>query len=139
MAVGIVVVSHSRALAEAAVALASEMVHKDPPPLEIAAGTPDGGFGTDAAEVMNAIGTVDQGDGVAIFTDLGSAIMSAGSPSSCWTVTPRSTGSSPPPSSRASSPAWSARPWALLSTRWPAMRATRWPPRSRTSARSEKG
>lgn len=77
MAVGIVVVSHSRALAEAAVALASEMVHKDPPPLEIAAGTPDGGFGTDAAEVVNAIGTVDQGDGVAIFTDLGSAIMSA--------------------------------------------------------------
>ncbi|MDF1487149.1 dihydroxyacetone kinase phosphoryl donor subunit DhaM [Tessaracoccus caeni] len=77
MTVGIVVVSHSRALAEAAVALASEMVHKDPPPLEIAAGTPDGGFGTDAAEVMTAIGTVDQGDGVAIFTDLGSAIMSA--------------------------------------------------------------
>ena len=77
MSVGIVIVSHSQALAQAALALASEMVHAGMPPVEIAAGTPDGGFGTDATQVMNAISTVDQGDGVAIFTDLGSAIMSA--------------------------------------------------------------
>jgi len=77
MSVGIVIVSHSQALAQAALALASEMVHANMPSVEIAAGTPDGGFGTDAAQVMDAIGAVDQGDGVAIFTDLGSAIMSA--------------------------------------------------------------
>lgn len=77
MAVGIVLVSHSRALAEAALALASEMVHSGMPAVEIAAGVPGGGFGTDATEVMEAIGAADQGDGVAIFTDLGSAIMSA--------------------------------------------------------------
>lgn len=74
--VGLVVVSHSRALAEAAVELALIMVHGDKPPLEIAAGTDDGGFGTDAVAVMEAIMSANQGDGVAVFTDLGSALTS---------------------------------------------------------------
>lgn len=77
MAVGIVVVSHSRALAEAAVELAMQMVHEEPPPVAIAAGMPDGGLGTDAAAVAEAIAEVDRGDGVVIFVDMGSAIMSA--------------------------------------------------------------
>ena len=77
MAVGIVVVSHSRALAEAAVELAMQMVHEEPPPVAIAAGMPDGGLGTDAAVVAEAIAEVDRGDGVVIFVDMGSAIMSA--------------------------------------------------------------
>lgn len=77
MAVGIVVVSHSRPLAEAAVELALQMVHGAPPPIAIAAGMPDGGLGTDATAVMSAIGDVDQGDGVVVFVDIGSALMSA--------------------------------------------------------------
>lgn len=77
MAVGFVVVSHSHALASAAVELAMQMVHQEAPPVALAAGTPDGGLGTDAARVMEAIGEVDQGDGVVIFVDVGSAVMSA--------------------------------------------------------------
>lgn len=75
--VGIVVVSHSRPLAEAAVALALEMVGS-PPPLAIAAGTADGGFGTDAVAVSSAIEEVSSdGTGVLVLTDLGSAVLSA--------------------------------------------------------------
>lgn len=77
MAVGIVVVSHSRALAEAAVELAMQMVHGEPPPVAIAAGMPDGGLGTDATAVAAAIADVDRGDGVVVFVDMGSAVMSA--------------------------------------------------------------
>ncbi|GAA4891333.1 hypothetical protein GCM10025789_05210 [Tessaracoccus lubricantis] len=77
MAVGIVVVSHSRPLAEAAVDMALQMVHDDPPPIALAAGTIDGGLGTDATAVSSAIAEVDQGDGVVVFVDIGSAVMSA--------------------------------------------------------------
>lgn len=76
MAVGIVVVSHSAPLAEAAVELAMQMVHVDRPPVALAAGA-DGGLGTDATAVATAIAEVDRGDGVAILVDLGSALMSA--------------------------------------------------------------
>ncbi|MDY6076236.1 dihydroxyacetone kinase phosphoryl donor subunit DhaM, partial [Mobiluncus sp.] len=76
MSVGLVVVSHSRPLAEAAVELALIMVHGDRPPIEIAAGTDDGGFGTDAVAVMEAIMSANDGDGVVVFVDLGSAITS---------------------------------------------------------------
>ncbi len=76
MPVGIVVVSHSRPLAEAAVSLALEMVGS-PPPLAVAAGTPDGGFGTDAVAVSAAIEEVSSGSGVLVLTDLGSAVLSA--------------------------------------------------------------
>ena len=77
MAVGIVVVSHSIRLAEAAVELAMQMVHGDRPPVALAAGTADGGLGTDATAVLAAIEEADQGDGVAVFVDIGSALMSA--------------------------------------------------------------
>ena len=76
MAVGIVVVSHSAPLAEAAVELAMQMVHVDRPPVALAAGA-DGGLGTDATAVATAIAEADRGDGVAILVDLGSALMSA--------------------------------------------------------------
>ena len=76
MAVGIVVVSHSAPLAEAAVELAMQMVHVARPPVALAAGA-DGGLGTDATAVAAAIAEVDRGDGVAILVDLGSALMSA--------------------------------------------------------------
>ena len=75
--VGLVVVSHSRALAEAAVELAMQMLHDSVPPIEIAAGMPDGQLGTDATAVMDAIMRADAGAGVVVVVDLGSAVLSA--------------------------------------------------------------
>ncbi len=77
ISVGVVVVSHSRALAEAAVELAMEMVHENSPRVVVAAGTADGGMGTDAMAVQGAIVEADQGMGVVVLTDLGSAILSS--------------------------------------------------------------
>ena len=74
---GIVVVSHSRALAEAAVELARALLTGLDVRVEVAAGAPDGGFGTDPVAVMDAVQHVDDGDGVLVLTDLGSAVMSA--------------------------------------------------------------
>jgi len=75
--IGIVVVSHSRALAEAAVALATQMTGEGGPAVRVAAGTPDGGLGTDAAEIAEAIDAVASDDGVLVLMDLGSALLSA--------------------------------------------------------------
>ena len=76
--VGIVVVSHSAPLAEAAVALALEMTPSDPPRVVLAAGTADGGTGTDAMRVAEAIGeAAAEGGGVLVLMDLGSAVLSA--------------------------------------------------------------
>lgn len=74
--IGIVVVSHSPALAEAAVDLALQMVPGVRPPIAIAAGAGDGVIGTDAARVAAAIEEVASPDGVLVFMDLGSALMS---------------------------------------------------------------
>ena len=75
--VGLVVVSHSRPLAEAAVELSLQMLHGPRPEIVIAAGTPDGRFGTDATRVADAIRAADRGAGVVVLTDLGSAVLSA--------------------------------------------------------------
>ncbi|AYG03042.1 dihydroxyacetone kinase phosphoryl donor subunit DhaM [Gryllotalpicola protaetiae] len=75
--IGIVVVSHSAALAAAALELAQQMVPRDDVRVAVAAGTPDGGLGTDAARVAAAIDEVASPDGVLVFVDLGSAVMSA--------------------------------------------------------------
>ena len=75
--VGIVVVSHSRALAEAAVALAQEMIHGSDVPIAVAAGLDETTFGTDATAIVEAIGAADQGQGVVVLMDLGSAVLSA--------------------------------------------------------------
>ena len=74
--VGLVVVSHSLALAGAAVALASEMLHGTPVPIAVAAGTADGMTGTDATRIAEAVTSVATGDGVLVVMDLGSAILS---------------------------------------------------------------
>jgi len=74
---GLVVVSHSRALADAAVALAREMLHGSPVRVEVAAGLDDTTFGTDATQIMAAIEAADQGQGVVVLMDLGSALLSA--------------------------------------------------------------
>ncbi|MET4781183.1 dihydroxyacetone kinase phosphoryl donor subunit DhaM [Glaciihabitans sp. UYNi722] len=75
--IGIVVVSHSPALAQAAVDLALEMVAGDRPAIAIAAGAGDGVIGTDATKVAAAIDEVAGPDGVLVVMDLGSAVMSA--------------------------------------------------------------
>jgi multiphosphoryl transfer protein len=75
--VGIVVVSHSADLARAAVDLAVQMVNGPAPRIEIAAGTADERLGTDAARVAQAVEAADDGEGVVVIMDLGSAILSA--------------------------------------------------------------
>src|SRR4051812_48143076 len=77
MTVGLVVVSHSRALARAAVSLASEMTRTTPARVEVAAGLDDTTFGTDATQIVTAITAADAGDGVVVLMDLGSAVLSA--------------------------------------------------------------
>ncbi|MBF6182081.1 phosphoenolpyruvate--protein phosphotransferase [Nocardia otitidiscaviarum] len=74
---GIVVVSHSRALARSAAALAAEMLHDSSVRIEIAAGLDEHTLGTDATAVAAAITAADSGAGVLILMDLGSAILSA--------------------------------------------------------------
>lgn len=74
---GLVLVSHARALAEAAVAMAAGLIPGLEVRVEVAAGLPDGGLGTDAVEVMEAVVRADDGDGVLILADLGSAVLSA--------------------------------------------------------------
>jgi len=75
--VGIVVVSHSRALADAAVELARQMLPGRELAIEVAAGMDDGSLGTDAMAVATAITAADTGDGVVVLMDLGSAVLSA--------------------------------------------------------------
>jgi multiphosphoryl transfer protein len=75
--VGIVIVSHSRALARAAVALAAEMLHGRPVRIAVAAGLDDVTLGTDAVRIKEAIQEVDGPEGVVVLMDLGSAVLSA--------------------------------------------------------------
>ena len=75
--IGVVVVSHSSALAHAAVELALQMVQGERPAIAIAAGAGDGLIGTDAMAVSAAIDEVASPDGVLVIMDLGSAVMSA--------------------------------------------------------------
>ncbi|WOP19344.1 HPr family phosphocarrier protein [Raineyella sp. LH-20] len=76
------VVSHSRRLAEAAVALATTTVPSAARPvIAVAAGITGrdgtGAYGTDAAAVAEAIGTADSPDGVLVLMDIGSSVLSA--------------------------------------------------------------
>lgn len=82
--IGIVVVSHSRRLAEAALELATQMVPTGGPLVRIAAGAgtdADGQpiLGTDATLVAGAIDELASAgaDGVLVLMDLGSAVLSA--------------------------------------------------------------
>jgi len=75
--VGLVVVSHSRALGEAAAELGREVLQGGQVRVEVAAGLEDGSLGTDATAVLTALERADQGDGVVVLMDLGSAVLSA--------------------------------------------------------------
>jgi phosphoenolpyruvate---glycerone phosphotransferase subunit DhaM len=72
--VGIVVVSHSSSLASGVADLAGQMAGPDVR-IEAAGGASDGGLGTDAERVGQAIADADAGDGVVVLCDLGSAIL----------------------------------------------------------------
>ncbi len=73
--IGLVVVSHSRLLADGVAELAGQMA----PDVRIVAsgGDGSGGLGTDYLAVAEAISAADSGDGVAVLFDLGSAKMVA--------------------------------------------------------------
>jgi phosphoenolpyruvate---glycerone phosphotransferase subunit DhaM len=72
--VGIVLVSHSPELAQGLASLASQMAGPGVR-IEPVGGAPDGGLGTDEHRVQGAIKHADQGDGVVVLGDLGSAIL----------------------------------------------------------------
>jgi dihydroxyacetone kinase DhaKLM complex PTS-EIIA-like component DhaM len=76
MTVGVELVSHSAAVAEAVAQLAAGLAGGGgPAPVAAAGGTPDGGFGTDAEAIVRAALAVDRGEGVAVLADLGSAVL----------------------------------------------------------------
>lgn len=70
--------SHSRSLAQALIPLLREMSGDDVR-IEIAAGAGDDGesFGTSAPDICTAIELADDGDGVVVLLDMGSAVMNA--------------------------------------------------------------
>lgn len=71
---GIVIVSHSSKVADGICELAKQM--GGDAVIIPAGGTGDGSIGTDAFRVKDAIEEADQGKGVVVIADLGSAIMS---------------------------------------------------------------
>ena len=76
VSVGIVLVSHSRALAEAAMDLARRLIVAVDVPVELAAGLTDGELGTDPGAVVSAVERLaDRCDGVLVLADLGSGII----------------------------------------------------------------
>src|SRR6516225_7681821 len=75
--VALVLVSHSRALAEGVAALARQMVGENVK-IICAAGAGEGGaeLGTDATRILEAIIVADSSAGTVVLMDLGSAILS---------------------------------------------------------------
>lgn len=71
--VGVVLVSHSKALAEAMV----DYAHMMAPDAKVVAagGLEDGSFGTSYEEIDDAIDEANDGDGVLVIMDMGSAVM----------------------------------------------------------------
>jgi dihydroxyacetone kinase phosphotransfer subunit len=72
--VGIVLVSHSAALAQGAAELAGQ-ISGGTVTIVPAGGTDDGGLGTSAAKVERGMRLADGGAGVVILPDLGSAVL----------------------------------------------------------------
>ncbi|WP_035782878.1 dihydroxyacetone kinase phosphoryl donor subunit DhaM, partial [Arthrobacter sp. H14] len=75
MSVGLLIVSHSRKIAEGICELAAQMASDID--LVPAGGTDDGGIGTSFEKIQTGIESADTGDGLLILTDLGSAVMTA--------------------------------------------------------------
>jgi phosphoenolpyruvate---glycerone phosphotransferase subunit DhaM len=76
MTVGIVLISHSPALATAAAEMAGELAGPSTSVMA-AGGTDDGRFGTSIDKVAAAVSAADSGDGVVVLMDVGSAVLTA--------------------------------------------------------------
>lgn len=74
--VGLVLVSHSRKIAEGLKDLTDEIA-RDHKGIVAAGGMEDGSIGTDAIRISEAIRQADDGDGVVVMADLGSGVMSS--------------------------------------------------------------
>ncbi len=75
MAVALVIVSHSQQVADGVRDIAEQMAG-DQVVIRAAGGAADGSLGTNAEAIARAITEADQGDGVLILVDLGSAVLS---------------------------------------------------------------
>ncbi len=75
--VGIVIVSHSKKLAEGVVELAKQMTGGKDVVIKAAGGLEDGSLGTSFDKIVSAINEAYSDDGVLILMDLGSAVMTA--------------------------------------------------------------
>lgn len=74
--VGVVLVSHSREVAESVARMAVALAAGGgTAPVEAAGGTGDGGLGTSAELISAAARRVDRGAGVVVLADLGSAVL----------------------------------------------------------------
>jgi dihydroxyacetone kinase DhaKLM complex PTS-EIIA-like component DhaM len=73
--VGLVVVSHSAKAAEGIVEVAAEMGGDTS--IEAVGGDGQGGIGTVPDDIEGALAAADDGDGVVVLVDLGSAVMNA--------------------------------------------------------------
>lgn len=74
--VGIVLLSHSRALAEGTAELAGQLAGGNVPVVAVG-GTDDGGLGTSPDRLAEAVRSADRGAGVVVVPDLGSAVLVA--------------------------------------------------------------
>ncbi|UCU26745.1 dihydroxyacetone kinase phosphoryl donor subunit DhaM [Mycoplasma anserisalpingitidis] len=75
--INFVVVSHSKKLAEAAIELASIMKNSEFKIVNAAGLVDSDGFGTDVQKVIEAINSVNEDDGVLVFCEIGSSLMSS--------------------------------------------------------------
>ncbi|MER5968247.1 dihydroxyacetone kinase subunit DhaL [Streptomyces sp. NPDC002055] len=74
--VGVALVSHSRDVAAATAELAKALVGSGTPaPIGVAGGVEDGGIGTSATLIRDAIKHADAGRGVVVICDMGSAVL----------------------------------------------------------------
>ena len=73
--VGIVIVSHSKKLAEGV--LDATKIMADGCPVAAAGGTDDGGYGTSYEQIRSAVEAVYSPDGVIVLVDMGSAVITA--------------------------------------------------------------
>jgi dihydroxyacetone kinase DhaKLM complex PTS-EIIA-like component DhaM len=74
--VGIVLVSHSKDVAESVARLAAGLAAGgELAPVAAAGGTPDGGLGTSTEMIAEAAWRADRGAGIAVLADLGSAVL----------------------------------------------------------------
>lgn len=76
MPIGLVIVAHSRQLAEGVREVAAQMAG-DTVAIRAAGGASDGSLGTDAEAIARAVVDADDGSGVLVLLDLGSAVLSA--------------------------------------------------------------